>query len=426
MKNWKERAISALCLTALLLPLFGCAKEEDEEDRGIGAMGSEVWETMPALTYGEMEYEKLQVLDWNSGRCEATSFNQMAETENGYYMAAQLSLYYTDKADISNWVPVCNNPDCMHNSKACSAVMLSDTILVQTDRIYTLVNCDRSILGAENGPGAFILSSMNADGTDRKFEFAFDEAVPTSATTESVALTAQHFFYNTIELNEDGSTTGHAYMASKNGWKEIATVENYSDSPTISQPQSLYIYGDRLIKNKILAESRDVYFRFNGDEPEEIDLTGLPIRLSYLSGDTLRFFRINDGYYDVNIKTGEEVKLSDAQLENSAASIVLPNCIVESTLMAYLSSASDENYVEGMAHEMKLFDGESWRNVTLPDELVNANGKTFIRVQAVTSESIILYSRDMSNYRSTHLTKYYKIDLTQEELTLENFYDHTY
>ena len=27
MKNWKKRAISALCLTALLLPLFGCAKE---------------------------------------------------------------------------------------------------------------------------------------------------------------------------------------------------------------------------------------------------------------------------------------------------------------------------------------------------------------------------------------------------------------
>ena len=244
MKNWNKRVVSMLCFTALLLPLFGCAQEE-EEPRGIGAMGSEVWETMPPLTY-----EKLQVLDWNSGRCEATSFNQMAETENGYYMAVQMSLYYADKSDTSNWVPVCNDPDCGHANQNCSAVMMANTFLVQDDRIYSLVNCDRSILGVENGPGAFILSSMNADGTHRRFEFAFDEATPISATSESVALTAQHFFYNTIELNTDGSTTGHAYMAWENGWKEIATVENYSDSPTISQPHSLYIYGDRLIKNK--------------------------------------------------------------------------------------------------------------------------------------------------------------------------------
>ena len=96
-------------LLALLL-LCGCAPKENEPD-----LGSQVWEA-PALTFGVMEHEKLEVLPWNSGRCEATSFESMAETRLGYYMPGVSSLLYADKVNLSNWVPVCNKPNCSHTS----------------------------------------------------------------------------------------------------------------------------------------------------------------------------------------------------------------------------------------------------------------------------------------------------------------------
>ena len=151
-------------------------------------------------------------------------------------------------------------------------------------------------------------------------------------------------------------------------------------------------------------------------EQDAVDISQLPAKYGYLSGDTLRYFQMNDGYYDINIKTGDKVKLADAQLENSFASIVLPNCILESTLMAYNANNSADFYTEGMAHEMRLFDGQKWHSVALPDNLVNTGGKIQMRIAAVTSDKIILTFVDFEV--SNRITHYYYIDLNADMLSM--------
>ena len=145
-----------------------------------------------------------------------------------------------------------------------------------------------------------------------------------------------------------------------------------------------------------------------------LDRSLIPDNGGYISGSTLRVFRQNDGYYDIDIKTGQEVKLAEAQLENSESEIILPNCIVESTLINYKGQ-----WPEGMAHSMKLFDGSSWRDVALPSGLKSAAEGIYIYVVAVTSDSILFQYRE-DGVSSGELGKVlYKITLDSPNMSLE-------
>ena len=296
--------------------------------------------------------------------------------------------------------------------------MSREGFVIRDDRIYY----QQSLYGEQSelysGGAAEILVSMAPNGTDKRFEFAFDEYVPTTLASSSSLLDSQHWLVNIVELNEDGTQTAYAYRVTARGQEKYPKVENYQHSCTLQTTEfSLHLYGDKVYMHGVLSDSRKVFFRFDGDTPEPVDTTDLPAQFAYLSGDILRFFKINDGYYDMNIKTGEQVKLADAQLENSFANIMLPNCIIESTLMTYRMTGNTDHYTEGMTHRMRLFDGESWRDVELPAELLGANGKTFMIMECVASDCVILTCRDMaSNTGDTH---YYRIDLTKDKLKLE-------
>lgn len=263
---------------------------------------------------------------------------------------------------------------------------------------------------------------MAADGSDKRVEFAFDEYVPNSVSFTTCFLSPYSWNHNVVELNPDGTSTVHAFRATKNGQEKLATVDNWEGYAFLSPGWfQNSLWGDPLFSNGILNSSRSVLFRDNGSTLEQVDTTELPVKNAYLSGGILRFFRVNDGYCDRNIKTGEEVKLADAQLANSFASIVLPNCILESTLMDYLAENSGNYYEEGMRHTLRLFDGEAWRDVTLPEELANANALTFLKVHCVASDCVILLSRDLSTYKADRVTNYYRIDLDADILKLEHF-----
>ena len=110
------------------------------------------------------------------------------------------------------------------------------------------------------------------------------------------------------------------------------------------------------------------------------------------------------------METGEEVHLADAQLKNSQSFIVLPNCIIETTL-------GSENHQEGDQHSMMLFDGESWRTVILPEELSqNYTLDMRFNIGVVTSDRIfILVYTSQSNSRCD----VYQILLGEDELMLE-------
>ena len=417
-----NKRIALLLMVLILLTCSGCIQPESAETpEKPTPIGSEVWETMPQLTYGVMEYEKLQILPWNSGRCEATSFNRMAETKNGFYMPLNISvLHYADKTDLSLWLPVCSKPDCQHGDTGCDAYMASTDFVIKNNRIY-YQQLGSALPELYSDSTDYFLVSMAEDGGDKRFEFAFNEYIPSTPTHSIVLLTSQGWYYNMVEMDAYGAYTAHAYRVTESGWEEYAKVNNWGGSS--SQLQStlpfINLWGDRMFTNTILNPSQQVFYRDNGDELEMVDTNDLPVKYAYLSGDTLRFFRINDGYYDRNIKTGEEIKLADAQLENSFANIVLPNCILESTLMTYLLEGNAKNLPEGTVHAMRLFDGKVWRDVLLPENLRNANSTTFLKVVCITSDSIIFSSKDMADYMNRTKNTYYILDLTAEELAIE-------
>ena len=416
-----KRFLSGLISILLLLSLLpGCA----EEEKSPASIGSEVWETMPKLTYGVMEYEKLQILPWNSGRCEATSYNTMAETETGYYMGryatglAAARLFYADKSNLSLWVMVCNSPDCDHDNDNCTAFMQYDQFVAKGGKIYY----QRTIDGTQYDTGNcwYGLMSMLETGQEITVVEAPSD-LPATVCSAMTLLTSQHWLYNIVELDAYGNQTASAYRFTDSGWTEVAKVENFEGTCQLRTAKNDMIHGDPIFQNGVLGMEGSKYYLYRGDELVSVDLTGLQTKFAYLSGDVLRFFRFNDGYYDVNIQTGEEVKLADNQLENSFASVILPNCIVESTLVTYLMEDNNKNLPEGTVHAMRLFDGETWRDVTLPKELINANTSTYLWPLSVTSDTIIFFSKDMADYMNRNsTTTYYIIDLTAQELTVEH------
>ena len=216
-----------------------------------------------------------------------------------------------------------------------------------------------------------------------------------------------------VEMQENGLYQFQWFLFDDSGCQEIYGTEAEKALGMYNPAyRSHGINGEICIQDT--AIDKEKFFRIENGEMAWVDPSGLPLRGSYLSGDVLRIFRTNDGYYDVNLNTREEVKLADAQLENSYASIVLPNCIVESTLFG------DQNFTprqNEQTHAMKLFDGQTWRNVELPEELLTAGKSEFLMIYGVTSDSILL----RHHLAGANLTRveYYRIDLTAQEPALE-------
>ena len=169
------------------------------------------------------------------------------------------------------------------------------------------------------------------------------------------------------------------------------------------------VQGENAYINDFTGSS--LFYRVAGDTLEPVDLSGLETGGAYLAGNVLRCFKQNDGYYDVDLTTREEIRLADARMENSHCQIVLPNCIVESTLLTGLSL---KDRTEGMTHALEIFDGENWHSVTLPPELKDAEENVFIYVTAVTSDSILFQCGGMGADRP-----FYRIKLDSGDLTLE-------
>ena len=403
------KRIIPLLLAALLL--CGCAPKDEGP-----ALGSQLFE-VPALTYGVMESEKLEVLPWDSGRCEATSFFFMLETKLGYYMnIGYRYLMYADKENLANWVPVCNKPTCGHTffgswsygQTVCNSEQ-HNTLHVKDGRIwYEWMPYGKEYDGLG---GAVALMSMDPDGTNKKIECLMGEEYPT-IRTYSLYTCPQYTYYNNIEIDNAGNWMGHGYRVMDGKLEEYTAVpveaEDY-DKVMIKNAFAVPVYGDPLLYNGLLVPTETSYLHDTQNGQEILELAELPANFSYLSGDVLRYFTPGDGYYDRNIHTGETVKLADCQLENSHAAVALPNCILESTLLTYYSI---ESRTPGQTHSFLLFDGERWREVALPPEL-QVTDDMFLRFKCVSSDSVILKAQRNGIIEQTDM---YRIDLTKEDL----------
>ena len=395
--NHTVRTIHAL-LAAVLILLSGCHSEED-----VPAVTESLPWTAPKLNYGVLEYEKLDALPWYSGRAEGSSFDTLLETETGYYVSYMGTLYYMEKDDPRQWFPVCSKPDCSHGGiMTCDAmVMPSDKILMRTGRIY-YATMEQLSLQFDRGNSNVLLLSMMPNGTDRKLEYTL--TLPDHARTLIFMLTSDCLLCNVVTMNPDGTKTAYAYSVTQQGQQSIKKQDNYEGDFGINDAADLPLWGDRIFWNGVLDESAAIFYDFSGETVERLDLDGLPLEGSYLSGTTLRFFRANDGYYDRNILTGEEVKLADAQMNNSSARIVLPNCIIESTLFS-----ADHTGI----HSMIIYDGTAWRAVELPKELSSSEFAGVLTVKAITSERI-LFSVDYSG-------ELFSIPLNDDQWRLEYY-----
>ena len=81
----------------------------------------------------------------------------------------------------------------------------------------------------------------------------------------------------------------------------------------------------------------------------------------------------------------------------------------------YRLSENPDPAVTHSIHEMRLFDGESWRAVELPNELLQQGGSYYFLLKSVTSDSVLFSLR----VGTSNTLDYYRIDLTKENLKLE-------
>ena len=401
----RNRNMIAL-LFAFVLVIAMCGCQNNNNNMPTTSNGKSLLNEMPTPVYGVPASSKLEVLSWDCGRLDATSGFVMAETEQGYYYIHMGILYYADKADVKKWVPVCSKPDCNHtDATTCYAQFGGNAFVVRDNRIYFASDLHFFPgLYIPNGSLGLGLFSKALDGSDAKLEYVIEEAlIGAGGGTYGSYLDADHWIYSVVKLNTDGTLTGFVYRLSESG-RELLFQEYVDSKAGRTIPD--YFFGDSGFFEEMMSPGLQQVFRCKNGELTATNVSDYLETGGYLSGNLLRFFRPNDGYYDADLETGEEIRIANCQLTNSSASILLPNCVIE-TDIAIQNNSETQN-------TMCLFDGESWRYIQLPEELAYPQEGVRFEAVGISSDSVFFRYRDLRRFY--HL---YRIDLTQETLSLE-------
>lgn len=423
----------ALCFSAL----FGCQREvaNDPTENSL-AETEEYTETataeaepdLPSVT-GSMEAPKLEVLSWDSGRANESSGNRVWETETGIYFVWFSVLYYADKSNLSQWVPVCSMPECAHSGSTCDA-MISWEVLLKGDRFYFNSNTNDTTALNYTGLYSTFIASMALDGTDKELEYYIPEAEDRLRRGDGYVsrpyLLTDQLVYALATLNHAGYYDVVVYLVDEDGVTTIfeSTEEDVILGGVLSRTSDLY--GDDGFFSYIFDKSSTTVYRIQDRKALGVDLMDLPWEGAYLDGNTLRIFRTGDGYYEVDLDTREEVKLADAQLAYSFSHIMEPNCILESTVFGHSAldfSEFEEQFMGYRSlveeHTMKLFDGQQWQDVILPEEVTKAADTEILIPQALTSDRILLTFKDAADTINRQPPRLYQILLGTDTPTLE-------
>lgn len=176
-----------------------------------------------------------------------------------------------------------------------------------------------------------------------------------------------------------------------------------------SARQHRRLLGDRYFYYSAIS-NKDLC-RFQNGKIETIPLSRIPKEGGCINGSTLRTFKSNSGYYDIDVTTGKKTKLSDNYLQDSHGIILLSNCIVETTLLW----DSLENRKPGKEHAMAVYDGNQWHDIGLPPELLVADANTYVNIIGVSSDSIFFQVCNLKTYRgSKYPSQLYRIGLDGE------------
>ncbi len=330
-------------------------------------------------------------------RCAITGNGKFAETENGYYMIRTEYLFYADKSDLSNWVLVCTKPDCSHPLTGCPGSLNSPVgFWLEDDSIYYLSNY---LVGQELDAHYFI--KMGLDDFSPQTVYA-DPALNWPATGiggYSECGNGDSLCRVLSYIQEDGSWGCDIVVVDQQKTMTLFTTEyppevvQYDPKP-IPYNVGYSVRGDLIIASQFsLDETPDanavdwakyeyVYFyQIYNDTIREIKLhEGCDLYGAYISGDSLWHYHMNDGFYYMDLSTGEEVKIADAAYENAYGHCVDGKHMVECSMSV---PGYSRDSVEA---KMRYFDGETWHELELP-EYWNAQYK--FRVLAGASDRIV-------------------------------------
>ena len=336
------------------------------------------------------------VAEVNFDTATNTSFGQMAETESGYYYITPAGLVYADKSDLQNWVAVCSNPSCKHQSPTCPANTRS--IYIDNDRIFTM----RDAYGW-NDPNAddFAIFSMALDGTDLKQEATIEHTDMVGGGNLSWFCTVGAYYTAISTMETDGKYYNNLAVTDDRGTRIVS--EKYTDELyTYWDFKSTVMWGDVVFfPDAVLASetSPDSMFRITDDGIEEIpgvqkfDTIG-----AYIQGNEMYRFEQNKGYYLTDLTTGQSQKWMEPQFQDGRAYHLTNQWIVE-TNVAYPEIPD--------VPALKIYNGSEWKDVVFPAGILTEPETPFYPI-ALTTEHIF-FAVD------THILYY--VDLTEETYT---------
>lgn len=342
--------------------------------------------------------------DRNPESVSGASFGTIAETGDGYYALMDNLLYYADKSDPTSWVVVCNRPDCKHEAGygTCSAdLFFSSGFLLWNGRIYTLQHPE-----ASSSKGKFAICSMALDGTDFNEERLIEEIPQEHDGGYLLRWTSEGIYFKYSVLNIDGTFNNGIKRITGAGVDTLYTG-NSEEIETSNFSCPLSGTGDYAAYTPLLSEeaseSKHLY-RFTKDGFEEIPgITNYNLLGGLLKGNSLYRFTSGDGYYYTDLATGKSLKWMDSQFPDSYAEIFGTDLVME-TNMHFRASPE--------IPEMRIFDGMSWKSVSLPEDIWSGENPSFTQASVLTSQHLFFFVRSYDEVGRN--IKLYSVDLTAD------------
>ena len=351
--------------------------------------------------------------------CAATSDHNMAETENGIYANYFGHLHYADKTAQNKLTPVCNKPNCTHSLSApdCDAAITGNGFFLHQGRIY-YCDSDSNYGGSNN----IVIVSMSASGGDRKVEHVISFPAQEHVLQRRNCFLEDRMLLFCSCMDESGTYHNYAMQITPEGDQILAegrtdNMPSFLGTVTTSE----YVWGDPAVLYQLDLDDGScgtMLYRITEDGLSPIgDTAGLGLGNladgsmtgAYLTGDVLQVYRPNDGYYDINLATGEQTKTMEAQMEDSWGWRLTNQYILESPIL--FNRPEQRLELDPGPHTMLLYDGESWKPVILPEEVAQTSGSNSLVPNAVASDRVFftLYNSEDRE------TDWYQLMLNEDE-----------
>ncbi len=379
------------------------------------------------MIYGTLETKRLQAEPGNYGRSKELSNGGFVEIETGYYCMRNGYLCYADKTDLSNWVVVCPDPGCEHyENPDCAAGAYADTgMVLENGRFYFMAAIERNrhlYAGGQSDFGA-MLCSMAQNGTDMRMEHICEEVLLLKGgDTQGYHVFSGGYIAAKATLNVDGTYSAQLWSIT-GGQEQLLMEKSYTGDrlPMVdihSARERYGLRGDRAFCTGMIDGNSFRWLCWIQDgQMQTAEISQIPYPLKYLSGNTIRSYITNDGYYDYDLLTGESRKLAEPQLNNSGAFILQPNCILESTMISSGVPEVEEKKNQTDEHYLMFFDGQDWHEVDLPYEVVSTADTVKLGVLGLFSDCV-MFVMDVegteSIYRMDLSAKHYKLEYCGE------------